>query len=50
MRALGTLLKIDLEEQEVVVQFAQREVSYDYADLGELALAWAITVQQNSGQ
>src|SRR2546421_9052890 len=46
---LGTILKIDLEEQEVVVQFAERQVSYDYADLGELALAWAITVHKSQG-
>lgn len=46
---LGTILKIDLEEQEVVVQFAEREVSYDYADLGELALAWAVTVHKSQG-
>ncbi len=46
---LGTILKIDLEEQEVVVQFAEREVRYDYADLGELALAWAVTVHKSQG-
>jgi ATP-dependent exoDNAse (exonuclease V) alpha subunit len=46
---LGTILRIDLEEQEVVAQFAEREVSYDYADLGELAQAWAITVHKSQG-
>ena len=46
---LGTILNIDLEEQEVVVQFAEREVSYDYADLGEVALAWAVTVHKSQG-
>src|SRR5216683_8063831 len=46
---LGTITKIDLEEQEVAVQFAEREVSYDYADLGELALAWAVTVHKSQG-
>jgi exodeoxyribonuclease V alpha subunit len=46
---LGTITRIDLEEQEVVVQFAQREVSYDYADLSELALAWAVTVHKSQG-
>lgn len=39
---LGTITAIDLEEQEVIVQFADgRAVTYDYADLSELALAWA---------
>ena len=46
---LGTILKIDLEEQEVLVQFAEREVSYDYADIGEVALAWAVTVHKSQG-
>jgi exodeoxyribonuclease V alpha subunit len=46
---LGTITGIDLEKQEVVVQFAEREVSYDYADLSELALAWAVTVHKSQG-
>jgi exodeoxyribonuclease V alpha subunit len=46
---LGTVTKIDLEEQEVTVAFADREVSYDYADLSELALAWAITIHKAQG-
>ena len=46
---LGTIVSIDLEEEEVVVQFAERQVSYDYADLSELALAWAITVHKSQG-
>ncbi len=46
---LGTITRIDLEEQEVVVQFVEREVSYDYADLSELALAWAVTVHKSQG-
>jgi exodeoxyribonuclease V alpha subunit len=46
---LGTVTRIDLEEQEVVVQFAEREVRYDYADLSELALAWAVTVHKSQG-
>jgi exodeoxyribonuclease V alpha subunit len=46
---LGTISSIDLEEQEVVVQFAERQVSYDYADVSELALAWAVTVHKSQG-
>ena len=46
---LGTMSSIDLEEQEVVVQFTERLVSYDYADLSELALAWAVTVHKSQG-
>src|SRR6266487_7083384 len=46
---LGTIASINLEEQEVTVQFVERVVTYDYADLGELALAWAITVHKSQG-
>ncbi len=46
---VGTIAAIDLEEQEVVVQFAERQVPYDYADLSELALAWAVTVHKSQG-
>jgi UvrD-like helicase C-terminal domain len=46
---LGTIASIDLEEQEVVAQFAERQINYDYADLLELALAWAVTVHKSQG-
>ncbi len=46
---LGTITDIDLEEQEISVQFAERKVTYDYADLSELALAWAVTVHKSQG-
>jgi len=46
---LSSITRIDLEGQEVVVQFAEREVRYDYADLSELALAWAVTVHKSQG-
>jgi exodeoxyribonuclease V alpha subunit len=46
---IGTIASIDLEEQEVVIQFTERTVTYDYADLSELALAWAVTVHKSQG-
>jgi len=46
---IGTIASIDLEEQEVIVQFTERAVTYDYADLSELALAWAVTVHKSQG-
>jgi exodeoxyribonuclease V alpha subunit len=47
---IGTVTGIDLEEQEVAVQFADgRVVSYDYADLSELSLAWAVTIHKSQG-
>ncbi len=46
---VGTITSIDLEEQEIVVQFTERAATYDYADLSELALAWAVTVHKSQG-
>ncbi|NER49580.1 MAG: ATP-dependent RecD-like DNA helicase [Symploca sp. SIO1A3] len=46
---LGTITKIDTTEQEVSVQYDQRNVSYDYADLNEITLAWAVTIHKSQG-
>ena len=46
---LGTIADIDLDAQEITVRFAQRQVSYDYADLDEIALAWSITTHKAQG-
>ncbi len=35
---IGTITSIKLEEQAVVVQFAEHAVTYDYADLSEITL------------
>jgi exodeoxyribonuclease V alpha subunit len=46
---LGVVRAIDTVEQEVTVQYAERSVSYDYADLNEIALAWAVTIHKSQG-
>jgi exodeoxyribonuclease V alpha subunit len=46
---LGTITAVDREEQELQIQFGQRSVIYDYADLNEIALAWAISVHKSQG-
>jgi exodeoxyribonuclease V alpha subunit len=46
---LGTICAIDPDEQEVMVQFAERIVKYDYADLNEISLAWSITIHKSQG-
>ena len=46
---LGTVAAIDTEEQEVTVQFEGRFVTYDYADINELALAFAVTIHKAQG-
>ena len=46
---LGVIAAIDVEEQEVTVRFADRLVNYDYADLNEITLAWAVTIHKSQG-
>ena len=46
---LGVIAAIDVEEQDVTVRFAERLVSYDYADLNEITLAWAVTIHKSQG-
>jgi exodeoxyribonuclease V alpha subunit len=46
---LGIIAAIDSEEQELMVRFDDRDVTYDYADLNEIALAWAVTTHKSQG-
>jgi exodeoxyribonuclease V alpha subunit len=46
---IGRILKIDTEDQEVVVMFDGRRVTYDYSDLDELVLAYAVSVHKSQG-
>ena len=44
---IGQVVRVDLEEGEVVVSFEGREVTYDVAELDEVALAYATTVHKS---
>ncbi len=46
---LGVITAIDREEQKVSAQFGDREVTYDYADLNEITLAFATTIHKAQG-
>jgi exodeoxyribonuclease V alpha subunit len=46
---LGVVKAIDTTEQEVIIQFDDREVTYDYADLNEINLAWSISIHKSQG-
>ena len=46
---IGRILKIDTEDQEVTVLFDGRPVAYDYTDLDELVLAYAVSVHKSQG-
>ncbi|MGH7275300.1 MAG: SF1B family DNA helicase RecD2 [Nitrospiria bacterium] len=46
---VGRILGIDSEEQEVKVNFEGRIVSYEFHELDELSLAYAVTVHKSQG-
>jgi len=46
---IGQIVKIDPLEREVTVSFAPREVVYDFGELDEIALAYAITIHKSQG-
>ncbi len=46
---IGRIIKIDREEQEVVVNFDGRFASYDFSELDELVLAYATSVHKAQG-
>jgi len=46
---IGQITRVDPVEREVTVCFAPRQVVYDFGELDELALAYAITIHKAQG-
>jgi len=46
---MGIIKSIDTEEQEIVIDFFQKEVTLQSSDLIDLSLAYAITVHKSQG-
>jgi exodeoxyribonuclease V alpha subunit len=46
---IGRLAKIDRENQEILVNFDGRFVVYDYSELDDLVLAYAISIHKSQG-
>jgi len=46
---IGTIEKIDPVEHEVFVRYDDRLVTYDYCELDEVSLAYAITIHKSQG-
>jgi exodeoxyribonuclease V alpha subunit len=46
---IGQIVKIDSIEKEVTIRFDQREVVYEYGELDEISLAYAITIHKSQG-
>jgi ATP-dependent exoDNAse (exonuclease V) alpha subunit len=46
---LGVVLRIDMEEGELAVDFDGREITYGFGELDELVLAYATTIHKSQG-
>jgi len=46
---LGKIIKINSTNQEVIIRFDGRNVIYDYIDLDEVILAYAVSVHKSQG-
>jgi exodeoxyribonuclease V alpha subunit len=46
---IGTIEKIDPVEQELSIRFDERLVTYDYGELDEVSLAYAVTIHKAQG-
>lgn len=46
---IGRVARVDAEEREAVVNLDGREVRYDFGELDELSLAYAITIHKSQG-
>ena len=46
---IGRIFRIFPEEQEVVITFDQRRVTYDYSDLDQIILAYAVSIHKSQG-
>lgn len=46
---IGTIVKVNMEERELTVNFDDRDVVYDVTELDELTLAYAVTIHKSQG-
>ncbi len=46
---IGRITRISSEDKEVIITFDRREVTYNFADLDEIVLAYAVSVHKSQG-
>jgi len=46
---IGTIESIDTVDQEVTIRFDERRVTYDFGELDEVSLAYAVTIHKSQG-
>ena len=46
---VGRILEIDMDEQTLLINFDNKEVAYDFSELDELMLAYAVSIHKYQG-
>ncbi len=46
---MGTIMAIDREDQKLLIRFGERDLSYDFSELNELVLSYAISIHKSQG-
>jgi exodeoxyribonuclease V alpha subunit len=46
---IGRIIKIDREEQEIIVDYDGRHIPYEYSELDEIVMAYAVSVHKSQG-
>lgn len=46
---IGTIINIDNQEHELIVDFGDKKTKYEFGNLDELSLAYAITIHKSQG-
>jgi len=46
---IGFIKHIDIKAEELIIEFDQRKIEYDFKDLGQIVLAYAITIHKSQG-
>ena len=46
---IGRITRIDQESQELIISFDSRDIPYDYSDLDEIVLAYAVSIHKSQG-
>jgi exodeoxyribonuclease V alpha subunit len=46
---MGRIVRIDAETRDVIISFEDRELPYDFSDLDEIILAYAVSVHKSQG-
>ena len=46
---IGIIKAINEQDQEIIINFYNRDVNYDYTDLDQITLAYATTIHKSQG-